>query len=257
MMDRHYVFNTNHKLRPKKKSIYKLPAMISYFSSRLVPSPIFYKTTNPTTPTAIIATHAFDSPFRAAAPVYWLGAPVPVAFPPLPPPTGVGVLVSTLIILDRYAEISAAPLPVAVPLLPLPAVEVVSVVRVTEEAGAVCKAVGVMYVVVVVMPDEMMSVFVVVVVVVGLGDGQAGSETTEEMESAVRVRVIIWACVVATRAISKRVLIAIGKIGGGIKIMVLCFGWFEGEGLEEGRWDEIRWGTYRAVGHGILSGSSY
>lgn len=48
-----------------------------------------------------------------------------------------------------------------------------------------------MYVVVVVMPDEMMSVFVVVVVVVGLGDRQAGSETTEEMESAVRVRVII------------------------------------------------------------------
>jgi hypothetical protein len=52
-------------------------------------------------------------------------------------------------------------------LLPLPAVEVVSVVRVTEEVDdAVCKAVGVMYVVVVI-PDEMMSVSVVVV---GLGD---------------------------------------------------------------------------------------
>lgn len=59
------MFNTNHKLRPKKK--------------------------------------------------------LPVAFPPLPPPTGVGVLVSTLITLDRYAEISAASLPVAVLLLPLPA----------------------------------------------------------------------------------------------------------------------------------------
>ena len=92
---------------------------------------------------------------------------MPVAFPPLPPPTGVGVLVSTLIILDRYAEISAAPLPFAVLLLPLPAVEVVSVVRVTEEVDdAVCKAVGVMYVVVVI-PDEMMPVSVVVV---GLGD---------------------------------------------------------------------------------------
>jgi hypothetical protein len=98
------------------------------------------------------------------------------------------VLVSTLIILDKYAEISAAPLPVAVLLLPLPAEEVVSVVRVTEEVGAVCKAVGVMYVVVVVIPDKMMSVSVVVV---GLGDGQAGSETTVKMESAVRVRVII------------------------------------------------------------------
>jgi hypothetical protein len=77
-------------------------------------------------------------------------------------------------------------------LLLLPAVEVVSVVRVTEEVDdAVCKAVGVMYVVVVVVvviPDEMMSVSVVVV---GLGDGQAGSETTVKMESAVRVRVII------------------------------------------------------------------
>jgi hypothetical protein len=53
-------------------------------------------------------------------------------------------------------------------LLLLPAVEVVSVVRVTEEVDdAVCKAVGVMYVVVVVIPDEMMSVSVVVV---GLGD---------------------------------------------------------------------------------------
>jgi hypothetical protein len=52
-------------------------------------------------------------------------------------------------------------------LLLLPAVEVVSVVRVTEEVDdAVCKAVGVMYVVVVI-PDEMMSVSVVVV---GLGD---------------------------------------------------------------------------------------
>jgi hypothetical protein len=101
------------------------------------------------------------------------------------------VLVSTLIILDKYAEISAAPLPIAVLLLPLPAEEVVSVVRVTEEVDAVCKAVGVMYVVVVVVvviPDEMMSVSVVVV---GLGDGQAGSETTVKMESAVRVRVII------------------------------------------------------------------
>ena len=103
------------------------------------------------------------------------------------------MLVSTLIILDKYAEISAAPLPVAVLLLPLPAEEVVSVVRVTEEVDAVCKAVGVMYVVVVVVviPDEMMSVSVVVVLVVGLGDGQAGSETTVKMESAVRVRVII------------------------------------------------------------------
>ena len=68
--------------------------------------------------------------------------------------------------------------------------EVVSVVRVTEEVDAVCKAVGVMYVVVVI-PDEMMSVSVVVVVVVRLGDGQAGSETTVKMESAVRARVII------------------------------------------------------------------
>jgi hypothetical protein len=101
------------------------------------------------------------------------------------------LLVSTLIILDKYAEISAAPLPVAVLLLPLPAEEVVSVVRVTEEVDAVCKAVGVMYVVVVVIPDKMMSVSVVVVVVVGLGDGQAGSETTVKMESAVRARVII------------------------------------------------------------------
>jgi hypothetical protein len=98
------------------------------------------------------------------------------------------VLVSTLIILDKYAELSAAPLPLAVLLLPLPAMEVV---RVTEEADAVCKTVGVMYVVVVVMPDEMMSVSVVVVVVIRLGDGQTGSETTVEMESAVRVRVII------------------------------------------------------------------
>jgi hypothetical protein len=73
-------------------------------------------------------------------------------------------------------------------------VEVVSVVRVTEEVDAVCKAVGVMCVVVVVIPDEMMSVsvvVVVVVVVVRLGDGQAGSETTVKMESAVRARVII------------------------------------------------------------------
>jgi hypothetical protein len=101
------------------------------------------------------------------------------------------LLVSTLIILDKYAELSAAPLPVAVLLLPLPAVEVVSVVRVTEEVDAVCKAVYVMYVAVVVIPDEMMSVSVVVVVVVRLGDGQAGSETTVKMESAVRARVII------------------------------------------------------------------
>jgi hypothetical protein len=70
-------------------------------------------------------------------------------------------------------------------------VEVVSVVRVTEEVDAVCKAVGVMCVVVVVIPDEMMSVSVVVVVVVRLGDDQAGSETTVKMESAVRARVII------------------------------------------------------------------
>jgi hypothetical protein len=101
------------------------------------------------------------------------------------------LLVSTLIILDKYAELSAAPLPVAELLLPLPAVEVVSVVRVTEEVDAVCKAVGVMCVVVVVIPDEMMSVSVVVVVVVRLGDDQAGSETTVKMESAVRARVII------------------------------------------------------------------
>ena len=102
------------------------------------------------------------------------------------------MLVSTLIILDKYAELSAAPLPVAELLLPFPAVEVVSVVRVTEEVGAVCKTVGVMYVVViVVIPDEMMFVSVVVVGVVGLGDGQAGSKTTVKMESAVRARVII------------------------------------------------------------------
>jgi hypothetical protein len=94
-----------------------------------------------------------------------------------------------------------------------------------------------MYVVVVI-PDEMMSVSVVVV---GLGDV---------------VKVTIWACIVATRVASKKVLIAIVRINGGIKIMVSCFGWFEVEGLE-GLWDGRRWGTYRAVGHGIMRRNSY
>jgi hypothetical protein len=50
---------------------------------------------------------------------------------------------------------------------------------------------------------------VVVVVLVGEGEGQTGRETTEEMESAVRVRVVSCALTaVAARAAKTRDLIA-------------------------------------------------
>ena len=78
---------------------------------------------------------------------------------------------------------------------------------VVDEVGAGRK--GVIYVVVVVIPDETVSVSVVVVVVLGLG--QTGSETTDVKESVAIVRVVIWALAAARSAASKRPLIAIAR----------------------------------------------
>ena len=77
-----------HSLNSDPKQTPNSP--LSFLISHLILSRVIYKTIKPTTPNTTIAIHAlpFDSAFGAAAPVYWLGAPVPVA---LVPPTGVGV----------------------------------------------------------------------------------------------------------------------------------------------------------------------
>ena len=59
----------------------------------------------------------------------------------------------------------------------------------------------------VVIPDEIVSVSVVVVVVVGEYEGQVGSVTTEEMESAVSVRVVICARAAAASRVSRKALV--------------------------------------------------
>ena len=59
----------------------------------------------------------------------------------------------------------------------------------------------------VVIPDEIVSVSVVVVVVVGEYEGQVGNVTTEEMESAVRVSVVICARAAAVSSASKKALV--------------------------------------------------
>ncbi len=148
------------------------------------------------------------------------------------------MLVSTLRILLKYAELSAAPLPglvVAFPPLPvpLPAVEVevtkvvvvalsVSVVVMVlvplEEAGAA--GYGVTETVVVAIPDEIVSVSVTVVVVVGEYEGQFGNVTTEEMESAVSVRVVICARAAAASRASRKALV-------GAIILGLCDVWYQ------------------------------
>jgi hypothetical protein len=84
-------------------------------------------------------------------------------------------------------------------------VAVTLVVEVYVEVGAV--RTGVMYVVVVVSPEEIVSICVVVTVVFGVG--QAGSETTVVREPSVTVRVVSPALAAARRAARRRVLIAI------------------------------------------------
>jgi hypothetical protein len=129
-------------------------------------------------------------------------------------------------ILLKYAELSAAPLPalvVAFPPVPLPLpaleVEVTKVVVVTPSVSVVVVVLvaledaereGVTITVVVVIPDEIVSVSVVVVVEVGDAGGQVGNVTMEEMESAVRVIVVTcaWAAAVS-RASSKALVGAI------------------------------------------------
>ena len=135
-------------------------------------------------------------------------------------------------ILLKYALLSAAPLPelvVAFPPLPLPLplpeveveVEVTKVVVVALSVNVVVVVLegadkkGVTVTVVVVIPDEIVSVSVVVVVVVGDADGQVGNVTTEEMESAVRVSVVICAWAVAASRASRRALV-------GAIILGLC-----------------------------------
>ena len=75
--------------------------------------------------------------------------------------------------------------------------------------------VGVMYVVVVVSPVETISVSV--------GEGQAGSDTTEEIEPAVRVRVVSWAC--ATTARRARRSVFVEGIVLLIMILWICGRW--------------------------------
>ncbi len=131
-------------------------------------------------------------------------------------PTGVGVYVSTLNTLLKYAELSAAPLPVVVPLLGLPIDVVVEpttvavTLKVEVNVEVVAGRTGVIYVVVVVNPEEIVSVCVVVTVV--FGAGQTGSESTVLREPSVRVRVVIPALAVARRAARRRDLIAIARI---------------------------------------------
>lgn len=59
----------------------------------------------------------------------------------------------------------------------------------------------------VVIPDETVSVSVVVVVVDGEYEGQVGNVTTEEMESAVRVRVSICAWAAAASRASRKAFV--------------------------------------------------
>jgi hypothetical protein len=218
------------------------------------PFPPIYNNTSPKIPNPIIATHAlpFDSPLTAA-PVYCGGDPVPVAFPL--PLVDVGVLVSTLSTLLRYADDSAAPLPVAFPPplpLPLPAVEVVDVTRVVVAFTVAVEVVGVMYVVVVVRPVDTISVSVVVVVPVG--EGQAGSETTEDMEPAVRVSVVSWACATTAKRARRRnfvegivlLIIFIRDMRGGVV--------FEVERLRVRAWMETRRGYLSLCRDGIMRG---
>jgi hypothetical protein len=116
---------------------------------------------------------------------------------------------------------------------------------------------------VVVIPDEIVSVSVVVVVVVGEYEGQVGSVTTEEMESAVSVRVVICArAAAASRASRKALVVAIILYYDYMLYVwywrsewvgnVWAWEWLGWKGFDEGSGD----GTYRPWerDHGIMRG---